>query len=110
MTDIVFLLCKKNLLIIINEHSKINIRSNLKVFKLFSLKIERRDEKFRDSGTTELKGPKNLFAIVKGLEIPIVIKKKNTRNAEETKETKETKVRDNMHSRLWMSTVLKNQH
>ena len=34
------------------------------VFELFSLKIERRDEKIRDSGIIELKGPKNLFDIV----------------------------------------------
>ena len=60
-----FLLYKKNVLIIINEHRKINIRSNLKVFELFSLKIERRDEKVRDSGIIELKGAKNLFDIVK---------------------------------------------
>ena len=42
-----------------------NILSNLKVFELFSLKIERRDEKVRDSGITELKESKNLFDIVK---------------------------------------------
>ena len=65
LTDIVFLLYKKNVLIIANEHRKINIRSNLKVFKLSSLKIESRDEKFRDSGMIELKGLKNLFNIVK---------------------------------------------
>ena len=66
LTDIVFLLHKKkNVLIIINEDRKINIRSNLKVFELFSLKVERRDEKVRDSGIIELMGPKNLFDIVK---------------------------------------------
>ena len=65
LTGIVFLLYMKNILIIINEHRKINIRSNLKVFELFSLKIERGDEKVRDSGIIELKGPKNLFDVVK---------------------------------------------
>ena len=35
-----------------------NIRSNLKVLKPFSLKIERRDEKVRDSETIELRDQK----------------------------------------------------
>ena len=56
---------KKNVLIIINEHRKINNRSNLKFFELFSLKIECGDEKVRDSGIIELRGPENLFNIVK---------------------------------------------
>ena len=54
-----------NVLIIINEHRKITIRSNLKVFEPFSLKIERRDEKVRDSGIVELKGLNNVFDMVK---------------------------------------------
>ena len=87
---------KKNVLIIINEHRKINTRSNLKVFELFSLKIEPRDQKVRGSRITELKEPKNLFNIVNDLfeivelEIPNVIIRKVTRNTEGTKE----KVRD----------------
>ena len=38
---------KKNVLIVINEHRKINLQLNLKVFELFLLKIEHRDEKVR---------------------------------------------------------------
>ena len=67
---------------------------NLKVFELFSLKIERRDEKVWDNGIIELKGPKDLLDKwkfeVAGFEIPNVIISKVTRNAEGTKE----KVRD----------------
>ena len=59
LADIVFLLYKKNVLIIINEHRKINIRSNLKVFELFSLKIERRKL------VEMLKEPKKMLEIVK---------------------------------------------
>ena len=60
-----FLLCKKHVLIVINEHRKINIQSNLKVFKLFSLKMDCWDEKVRDSGIIKLKDAKKLFNIVK---------------------------------------------
>ena len=62
---------------------------NLKVVELFSLKIEYQDEKVWDSGIIELKGPKNLFDIMKVRDSRVRDTEWNykvTRKAEETKE------------------------